>query len=114
MKSLLLTLCLLAGCAGPGAVVDMHGSLNGHIRTNSATWMVAVGTADLDVSTQLPAGFVLAVPIVVHEGYWLAVNLQTGEFLSEPLTTPLPETAQGLFFPGEWEQIVGSIYLPKD
>lgn len=106
---LLLLFCapVLTGCTSPGSYTELDGDVSGHVRVD-ATWLVALGTADADLSTVIPSGVIIKYPLNVHEGTWLAVNLATGETHTGELHDPLPPLAALLYGEGEWEALLGS------
>ena len=105
LRNLVLTLLLCTGCMAPGSYTQFSGHLSGHVRMNSS-WLVGVGMAKADLTTVIPQGILVTLPLHLREGSWLAINMVSGEVFEGSLTTPLPEGAEDLYSPQEWESVL--------
>ena len=105
LRNLFLTLLLCAGCMAPGSYTQFSGHLSGHVRVNSS-WLVGVGMAKADLTTALPQGILVSLPLHLREGSWLAINLVSGEVFEGSLTEPLPPGAAALYGEHEWQSVL--------
>ena len=109
-----IILFLAAACASirPPIVASAEGLVAGHLRTDGVVF-VAAGIVDaefaLGYTVQQGVVFPIVEPVKVNAGEVLLINRQTGERITQTLEDPLPEWAQHLYGPSEWETIVSSI-----